>query len=375
MIKNPPQNPKQNGAPRPSGPRPSAPNPRGGRRRAPNQRRGGAGPNLGVAAAYSSSQRSEPPKITASRDECRIVHRELVASIVGSAGFAVPFALPVNPGISAVFNWLSVMAIGWEKYKFNRLSFKYYTRTGSGTPGSMMLAPDYDAADSAPNSEVIASAYEGVAEDAPWKDISCDMKKLGGVRYIRSGPLGPNLDIKTYDVAQLFACTVDGTAIPWGKLWVEYDVTFSVPQLPPSGGALLSSMIAQTPNGDTDAGPFSGGFNYVAGSDTGIASFQADGAITFTKVGRFAIVAAFGTFEGVADIDSSILVTPGAVILSEDTVGETTTSTMNHAIVSITAVGAKVTFSVSYSVSAQTAVTVLGIYQIPTTQTPFTIAP
>jgi len=241
------------------------------RKRAARRGRGGAAAGAGeqafVAAAYATSQRTGQAQIFRNGvDSCRIIHRELVGSITGSTNFTVAQALALNPGLAASFPWLSNEAAGWEKYKFNSVKFEFYTRTGSNVPGSMMLVPDYDASDAAPTTEVAASAYEDTEEDAPWKDICCvlraselmgDMKE----RYVRTGALAANQDIKTYDCGTLFACTVDGTAVNWGKLWVEYDVTLITPHVPPGGfqgagtlmGAPAASLAAATPFGTSPA--------------------------------------------------------------------------------------------------------------------------
>jgi hypothetical protein len=206
----------------------------------------GAQRQKSVAAAYASGQVGKAPAITQTRDNCRIVHRELIASVSGSDGFTVAGSYPLNPGMTASFPWLASMAQSWEQYKFHKLRYCYYTRTGSTTPGSMMLAPDYDAADTPPVSEQIASSFEDVAEDAPWKDIVCNLpvkrlhSGLMGFKYLRRAALANNLDIKTYDAGQLHVITLDGTNVPWGKLWVEYDVEFKIPQLPSLGVEALS---------------------------------------------------------------------------------------------------------------------------------------
>jgi len=224
------------------------------RKRAARRGRGGAAAGAGeqafVAAAYATAQRTGQAQIFRNGvDSCRIIHRELVASITGSAAFTVAQALALNPGLAASFPWLSNEAAGWEKYKFNSLKFDYFTRTGSNVPGSMMLAPDYDASDAQPLSEVAASAYEDCEEDAPWKDICCHLKAselMGDMkeRFVRSGALAANQDIKTYDCGTLFACTVDGTAVNWGKLWVEYDVTLITPHVPAGGFQAAGTLQA-----------------------------------------------------------------------------------------------------------------------------------
>jgi hypothetical protein len=215
-----------------------------------------AGPLIGAAASYASMQNSGKAQVLRnSIDSCRMVHRELVASIVGTVAFST-VSFPVNPGMASCFPWLSIEAQGWEKYRFNYVRFCAYTRTGSTTPGSQSLIMDYDAADAAPATEEIASTYFGTIEDAPWKDscMSLDPARLSVEKFIRSGPLAPNLDIKTYDVGNFYVGTTDGTAVNWSKLWVEYDVVLINPQLPSTGsGNLLAGTLLSTANQSSTA--------------------------------------------------------------------------------------------------------------------------
>jgi len=201
------------------------------------------------AAAYAVGIRQREPMIKGNYRSTRIQHKELIASIVGTTAFSIlpanTFAL--NPGLATSFPWLSTQAAGWEQYKFHKLKFCFLTRTSTATPGSCMLIPDYDAADSAPLTEQIASAYRDVVEEAPWIPEFClsldpkSMMEPGNRKFIRTGPLASNLDVKTYDSGVVYIATTDGTAVNWGKLWVEYDVEFFIPQLPPAG-----SVVAQT---------------------------------------------------------------------------------------------------------------------------------
>jgi len=207
----------------------------------------GKGKTTAAAAAYALGQGAREPKvINKGRDGIRIVHRELVGSITGSVAFAIAQTVALNPGIAASFPWLATQAQGWEQYRFHMLRFCYYSRTGSSTPGSMMLIPDYDAADAAPDTESIASAYRDVQEQAPWVPEFCcqlNVKAMhpdGNRKFVRVGALAANLDIKTYDVGNFFAATTDGTAVNWGKLWVEYDCELFVPQLQPTGAIVIS---------------------------------------------------------------------------------------------------------------------------------------
>jgi len=219
---------------------------------------GGSKPSTAVAAAYARGQTTRNPRVTRSGvDRTRIIHRELIGSVVGSVLYTVGNTFSINPGLPGSFPWLSSQALGWEKYKFNYLRLCYYTRTGSNTPGSVILTPDYDAADAAPVNEQIASAYHGTQEDVAWKDncMIFDQKILNQDRFIRTGGLTANLDIKTYDIANLFVGTLDGTAVNWGKLWIEYDVTLINQQLNSSGPS-GSGMLVGGGGGLTPAAPF-----------------------------------------------------------------------------------------------------------------------
>lgn len=213
-------------------------------KRAPSQ---GRNRQVSAASAYATGQSSMAPNIVASRDSARIVHRELIGSVVGTAAFTAASSFALNPGLASSFPWLATQAQAWETYRFNKLRFCYYTRTGSSTPGSAMLVPDYDANDASPASEQIASSYEDVAEDAPWKDICCELRpsamhSMGPKKFVRTGPVPAGTDVKTYDCGKFFLCTTDGTAVNWGKLWVEYDVSLYTPQLPAAGAGVIASQ-------------------------------------------------------------------------------------------------------------------------------------
>jgi len=209
-----------------------------------------AGGGVGVAAAYAKGLSSGEPQFSrVSRAGVIIRHRELVSSVIGSTAFTVATTLALNPGLVASFPWLSTQAAGWEQYRFRKLKFCYYTRTATSTPGSIMLVPDYDALDAAPLSEQVASAYRDVEEEVPWvEEFSCSLDPVamhpdGARKYVRAGALPANADLRLSDVGNMFVCTVDGTAVNWGKLWVEYDVEFFVPQLPPAGVAGTSANV------------------------------------------------------------------------------------------------------------------------------------
>lgn len=297
-------------------------------------------PQRAVAAAYSSGQHTGEAKVYRSgNDTCRIKHRELVATISGSTDFTIQKSFALNPGLSTSFPWLSTQAQAWERYRFNKLRYCYYTRTGTSVPGSLLMAPDFDAADPAPISEAIASSYEYCEEDAPWKDICCNLptKALMGdmkEKYIRSGALQPNQDVKTYDAGNLFVCTIDGTGVGWGKLWVEYEVTLYNPQVP-SGGFLATGTLRSTTN-TSENSPFS------TSASNGIFSLSASGqTVTVTNLQPGQEIILVCSCSAGADL-TAFDVTPTAGLQLVTSLGKAIT----------TSVGV---FSATYLVTAETA--------------------
>jgi hypothetical protein len=196
-------------------------------------------PSLAAPVAYSSPTQNMPPRINNSRRMSRVIHRELVATISGNTTFGTQtFAL--NPGIAASFPWLSTIAPSYEQYCFKRLRFHYVTRCATTYVGSVLLAPEYDALDAAPTTEVDTAMMAGAKEDVPWRDQFIDfniqdMFPLGPRKYVRTGALTATADLKTYDAGQLvvgLASCTDTSAI--GKLWVDYEVELHIPQNPNS---------------------------------------------------------------------------------------------------------------------------------------------
>ncbi len=122
------------------------------------------------------------------------------------------------------------------------------------------MAPDYDASDAAPSGETFMSAYTDADEANVWARFASDLEAdlLNGEtrrKFIRTGALAANQDIKTYDSGNFFVASADDAAANSGKLWVEYDVQLFNPQVPPGGfqgvGVLsgASSMSSSVPFG------------------------------------------------------------------------------------------------------------------------------
>lgn len=201
-------------------------------RRPPRKAVRGSGPPVEAPAASAAQQRVIAPRITRSARGFRVQHREFVGNVSNTAAYSVQ-QYSLNPGIAATFPWLANQAVDWEQYTVHKLHAIFVTRAGTTEVGSVIIAPDYDAADAPPSSEQAITQMQDAVEDAPWKDQRCildpkSMHPLGPRKFVRASPVAG--DIKTYDVGTLFVATVGSSTNQIGKLWLDYDIEFFVPQ-------------------------------------------------------------------------------------------------------------------------------------------------
>lgn len=232
--------------------------------RGPSRNLGGRGA-FSAPVAQSIRVRTGRPTITSLRNgDCRVVHREYIAevtsSLTASAFKSVQYTC--NAGQATTFPWLSKIAQNFESYTFNKLRFDYETEASSSTGGTVVLALDYDAIDSAPSTKQQALAYRGSVRSAPWTpcqhiSLSEDLRKLPNY-YVRPGPQPANSDLKTYDVGNLFVVTqgITATGSVLGELYVEYDVHLKTPVfepilpngslIQPAGAGVLTTALLGT---------------------------------------------------------------------------------------------------------------------------------
>jgi len=211
-----------------------------------------------VSVAYSKPTKTKKPKISgnpyAENGSVRIRHREFLNDILGSKDFDNT-SFPINPGLKVTFPWLSDIANRFESYKFHELKFEYDPTCTSITPGSVLMAVDFDASDKKAASKQNMMSYHNAVRSAPWSCVEYtsskpDLLKFGVQRYIRSEDI-PNTDIKTYDVGtfQLATILASDDLVPWGELYVDYDVELFTPQI--QDDLKSSSCLAQFLQGVT----------------------------------------------------------------------------------------------------------------------------
>jgi hypothetical protein len=222
-----------------------------------------------MMVAYAPVIRNVQPKVSNSGD-CVIVKKtELIGPLVStSTAFTQLMRLRCNPASIATFNWLSRMAPLFEFYKFRKLQFRVVTRSPTTAAGSIIMSPDYDAADGElAITEQSLFNNKGSKEGPVWeKTIVLSLDPASMNRLYKSHinmsdqRFGTTTqDEKTIDCAQVFICCDGAAAGSLGKLIVEYEVEFHNPQnpseLPDQSGVQMDTF--STVNGAPTT-PFAG---------------------------------------------------------------------------------------------------------------------
>lgn len=164
--------------------------------------------------------------------------------------------LRMNPGSKKTFNWLSTIAPLFESFRFRKLVLHYETRCSTSDRGSIIMSPDYDAADGQiALSEQLLFSNRDTVDDTIWKHLSLRLNPATMNRLYKAHPTmsddrfeTTNQDEKTVDPAQVFIC-VDGdypSQFKYGKIFIEYEVEFFDPQNPsesPSTGGFVANPL------------------------------------------------------------------------------------------------------------------------------------
>ncbi len=251
------------------------------KQRPPANGRGPAARKVMAPVAKGSVRTMRKPQMSnlSTPGDIRVVHREYIADLTGSAAFASN-AFAVNPGLVGTFPWLSQIARRFESYRFRKLRFSFETESATTQTGVVLGALDFDASDAAPESKQQAMAYRNSVRSPPWSDFDFnataeDLRKRASY-YVRNGSLSANQDIKLYDTGNFFCCTSGNSVATLGELYVEYDVDLMTPQMGPAGA------------GDAESGVFNGTSNAApAATKTGNLPATAVSTGTTTSVTTF----------------------------------------------------------------------------------------
>jgi hypothetical protein len=182
--------------------------------------------------------------------------------------------------------------MNYQEYRFRRLSFRYETDQTTALAGKVMLAFSPDAADPLPLGKQEMLEYGIKGKSAVWQEFTMPIPMVeasGSRRYIRSGTLAANLDIKTYDFGVLFVASqgVASASANIGELYVEYEIELITPVVAALAQAQARSVTVTALTVIAEATPFGttstilGGLDVVP-SPTGI-------ALQFNRVGNYLV--------------------------------------------------------------------------------------
>lgn len=186
--------------------------------------------------ALGSSVGSAKPKMSGNR----VTHSEFIMDIHVDANEGNELyrgSIPINPGLSTTFPWLSKIAQAYESYNFIELSFKFINNVGASAQGMILLAPDYDCKDN--NSSLTKRdlfSFLDRERGAIWRPLTmkCSPGKEGFNKrktyYVRTNA---STEQTRLDDALELIYLVDGVSESTlvGEIWVHYTVEFFTPQI------------------------------------------------------------------------------------------------------------------------------------------------
>lgn len=151
----------------------------------------------------------------------------------------------INAGDTTTFPWLSVVAQGYEYYKFEQLEFIFISREPATKEGIVLMVIDTDPSDPRPaNSQELMVAPRAVT-DVVWSDLSCSappgalnnfIANGGHGYYVANGDDAQGSDLRLIDSGTFWFAS-DGyqhtlpalAAKTVGSLLVRYKVKLSIP--------------------------------------------------------------------------------------------------------------------------------------------------
>lgn len=274
-----------------------------------------------------------PPSFSRDGDGIRVRHREFIADVssIGAAFNNTAYAL--NPGLPAVFPWLSTIAAGFEQYKFEGLILEFRSLSAVAVSstntalGAVVLATNYDPYDPQFINKQQMEGYEFSCSGPPCASmlhpIECASRMtVDPIKYVRAGGAPPGTDLRMYDMGLFQIATVGQQAASnIGEIWITYDVRFFKPKLPLIGAATATYSARHTPVTLVSdfATPVPGANNTLSVTYPSVNSFR------INQNGRFLInwlcSAAAYSPGGLFTASAGAATTPGTVLVMPWTTG------------------------------------------------------
>jgi hypothetical protein len=178
--------------------------------------------------AIATRRTGAKPLVTNTAGGVTVAHRSFLLPVNNSLNFAA-ISVPCNPGLSGSFPWLAKLARRYEQYRFKKLRFEYRSVAASSTSGVVMMSFDYDAADSGPATKAEQAQTIPNSETNVWMNNDLSVRPGPEWLFVRAGVLATNLDVKTYDMGNMWLSSSYGNNVTGGELYVEYTVELRRP--------------------------------------------------------------------------------------------------------------------------------------------------
>lgn len=191
--------------------------------------------SYGVIARSSQAQINGTEKVVIRRRE--FVGTTTNGTVTGFGVTALSAAVPgydINPACSALFPWLCNIAVGFERFRFNKLHFDFIPGQSTATAGRFYAAVDYDYDDEPAASKASLMGNMTAVESAVWQPcrLNADPKSLNRdmpYRHVSCNTRGLFIEGRTTYAGFLevgFDTTVQNCLM---DLWVEYEVELVTP--------------------------------------------------------------------------------------------------------------------------------------------------
>ncbi len=186
-----------------------------------------------------------------------ISHTEYLGDITASIVFTIFNSLPLNPGMSQTFPWLSAIASAFEEYDFEGLIFfikstssnALFSAANSTALGTIIVATQYDPLDELFSNKAQMLNYEYGTSSNPSESfchpIECARSQTAMThRYVRFEAVPAGGDIRLYDWGLTSIATVGMQAATGAiaELWVSYQVRLFKPKIQP--GIEINQLLA-----------------------------------------------------------------------------------------------------------------------------------
>lgn len=174
-----------------------------------------------------------------------ITKKEYIGEVPSSQAFTLA-SLPINPGQSQTFPWLSQIAQNFEEWKPIAIAFMFKTTSSNAVVstnanaalGTVMMATEYNVANPVFGNKQQMENYEGCVSTDPSRSTlhtveSAKSQNPLGVYFVRSGAVPAGSDQRFYDqgLFQIAAVGMQSNATNVGELWISYTIELKKPRL------------------------------------------------------------------------------------------------------------------------------------------------